>query len=77
MLYSVCATSRLTRRARQQKTDRLSGKSSGSEGANEVFPVSGGERSKTSLGPGLTMLLKSDNCVPYGCRNFAACLDLN
>jgi len=48
MLYSVWATSRLTRRARQQKTTRCSGNSSGSAGASDVFPVSGGDRRRTS-----------------------------
>ena len=77
MLYSVCATSRLTRRARQQKITLWSGKSSGSAGARLVLPVSGGERSSTRRGPGLETSLKSWSWDEYGWRNLAACFDLN
>mmetsp|Transcript_28441 Transcript_28441/g.71595 ORF Transcript_28441/g.71595 Transcript_28441/m.71595 type:complete len:245 (-) Transcript_28441:1054-1788(-) len=62
-LYRICATSRLTRRARQQKTTRWSGKSSAIVGAIEVLPVSGGERSSTSCGPGCSSWRKSESCV--------------
>ena len=48
VLSGAWLTSRLTRRARQQKTTIWSGKSSGSAGASDVLPVSGGDRRRTS-----------------------------
>mmetsp|Transcript_39010 Transcript_39010/g.91236 ORF Transcript_39010/g.91236 Transcript_39010/m.91236 type:complete len:238 (-) Transcript_39010:704-1417(-) len=77
MLKSVCATSRLTRRARQQKMIFWSGKSSGSEGASDVFPVSGGERRSTRRASFCVTALKSSSCEGYGWRNLAEWRVLN